>query len=1158
MKKITVFLNAVLLCLGIAFFSVGAAECAEFEGGNVSSQNYSLWSSPVESHLVLVDDGRLMRVQYLPENGGMLIEYYDSLYNLLSRKYIETDLPIYGGFFDGGDAYYLLTGQINRAESDSTEVFRITKYDKSWNKISHAGLYGANTTVPFDAGSARFHKSGKYIIIRTGHEMYRTSDGLNHQANVTIQLDSEKMEITDSYTDIMNTNYGYVSHSFNQFVKIENDKIIALDHGDAHPRSIVLLKYKTNVSSGKFVPSYYNACEAVDMLKIAGNTGDNYTNCSVGGFEISSTSYLAAITSIEQGSSSKAKNIYVSVLEKNSTSPTLKKLTNYTDTDPQPSTPHLVKTASDRFMIMWEKGESVYYGELDKQANLIGNIHSLVGSLSDCVPVISGDKLVWYVWSENEVTFYEISLNSLENSRKTTVNSSHSFEIAFASGSEVTLKCTKCSETKKGSVPSSFSIWWFIKDGDGYYSSAHDSAYHPGDKTPLWVRFDAADYNEYELISSNQKAVKISYDYYGDPVAEMIGEGTSKITVRSKYSPEISKSYTVRVSHSWCEDVTKPTCTQEGKTVKVCSVCGERVTETISAAGHKMASPEIVKKATCTASGKQTVKCENCDYTESAVIDKLPHNDKTTIKAVSATCTKSGKTEGKKCSMCGKMTLEQETVPAHGHNMGDYETVKEPTCTAQGKKTAKCSRCGEEDSEAIAKTDHDEKTIIKAVSATCTKSGKTEGKKCSMCGKVALEQETIPALGHNMGDYETEKEPTCTTQGEKAAKCSRCDKSETESIAKLGHSYSEYGITKQATCTAMGEKTAYCVRCEKTVTDDIPRLSHEEKTMQAEEATCTKGGKTSGTSCARCGRVLKEPETTPKLGHDIKATVITKATKENHGEILEECARCGDAENSRVYMIKTVKAAKSRYAYDGKTPKVSVRVIDSQKNALKEGEDYTVSIVGSEKRVGTHTAKITFKGKYSGSGRVSFDIVPGKTAKITASESTSYIKLTWSEVKGATGYRVYQYNSKAKKYENIASVKGGNSYTVKNLKSGTAYKFYVKAYTKLADGKVYWGSAVKAEFATKPGKAAIKVTSTTKKTAQLSWDKISGATGYQVYYSTSKKGDYKKLKSTSAVSYKKTGLTSGKTYYFKVRAYKKAGGKVIYGQFSDIKSVKIR
>ena len=82
--------------------------------------------------------------------------------------------------------------------------------------------------------------------------MYRADDGYNHQANVTIQLDMSTMKITDSFTDVLNNNYGYVSHSFNQFIKIDSDKIVAVDHGDAYPRSIVLTKYKTSVSSGKF------------------------------------------------------------------------------------------------------------------------------------------------------------------------------------------------------------------------------------------------------------------------------------------------------------------------------------------------------------------------------------------------------------------------------------------------------------------------------------------------------------------------------------------------------------------------------------------------------------------------------------------------------------------------------------------------------------------------------------------------------------------------------------------------------------------------------------------------------------------------------------------------------------------------------------------
>lgn len=282
MKKITLFTALIIMWLVIFGFGASAVECTDFEGSNISAQNYSVWASPVKSHLVSLNDGSFMRVQYLSSDGRVLIEYYDSEYNLTSRKYIEKDLPVYGGFYAGADAYYILTGQNNPDENDSVEVFRITKYDKNWNRLSSAGLYGANTTKPFRAGSARFAESGNYLIIRTCHEMYTNpEDGLNHQANVTVQLDTENMIITDSYWSVMNSKYGYVSHSFNQFVAVDGGRIVALDHGDAYPRSIVLIKYKADVSTGKFVPSYYNTCDVTDMFSISGNIGDNYTNCSV-------------------------------------------------------------------------------------------------------------------------------------------------------------------------------------------------------------------------------------------------------------------------------------------------------------------------------------------------------------------------------------------------------------------------------------------------------------------------------------------------------------------------------------------------------------------------------------------------------------------------------------------------------------------------------------------------------------------------------------------------------------------------------------------------------------------------------------------------------------------------------------------------------------
>lgn len=180
------------------------------------SHDYSRWASVIRSYLVGCDDGRLMRV-YLGSK-GYYVEYYDSNFNLLESKTIDKELSLLGGFYAGKDAYYIVSGQNNPDELADVECFRITKYDKNWNRITSVGLYDCNTYVPFDAGSLRMTEASGYLFIRTSHTMYKSDNGYHHQANVTIQLDESTMKITDSFTNVGNSSYGYVSHSFNQFI----------------------------------------------------------------------------------------------------------------------------------------------------------------------------------------------------------------------------------------------------------------------------------------------------------------------------------------------------------------------------------------------------------------------------------------------------------------------------------------------------------------------------------------------------------------------------------------------------------------------------------------------------------------------------------------------------------------------------------------------------------------------------------------------------------------------------------------------------------------------------------------------------------------------------------------------------------------------------
>ena len=270
---------------------------------------------------------------------------------------------------------------------------------------------------------------------------------------------------------------------------------------------------------------------------------------------------------------------------------------------------------------------------------------------------------------------------------------------------------------------------------------------------------------------------------------------------------------------------------------------------------------------------------------------------------------------------------------------------------------------------------------------------------------------------------------------------------------------------------------------------------------------------------------------------------ITEITPIKEIDFSEECS---------------VSLSESAYTYNGEAITPAVSVTDSNGNRLVEGADYTVQYENGRVNPGKYTVTVTGKGLYKGEKVLSFTIAPEATRKITASQSTSSITLKWSKVTGADGYRVYVYNTKTKKYEKLKNVKG-TTLKIKDLKSGTIYKYRVRAYTK-DDGTIYGSYSAVLETSTKPATPSLKVTSTKKGVASFSWSNVAGESGYQIYYSTKKDGDYKKLASYKANTVKasKTGLKSKKTYYFKVRAYKKTDSGTVYSSWSSVKKIVIK
>lgn len=174
-----------------------------------------------------------------------------------------------------------------------------------------------------------------------------------------------------------------------------------------------------------------------------------------------------------------------------------------------------------------------------------------------------------------------------------------------------------------------------------------------------------------------------------------------------------------------------------------------------------------------------------------------------------------------------------------------------------------------------------------------------------------------------------------------------------------------------------------------------------------------------------------------------------------------------------------------------------------------------------------------------------------------SSSTENNIKLYWNKVTNATGYLLYQYNNSGKKWETIATTKSDSlSFTVKKLKSGTNYRFAVKAYV-VKDGKQVTNAGYTSLYTTTNPEKVKFTLKAGKKKAALKWKKVSGATGYIVYYKTSEKGSWKKLKTTKGTVYTKKKLKSGKKYFFTVKAYKTYKGKKYNGNYI-IKTAKIK
>ena len=255
-----------------------------------------------------------------------------------------------------------------------------------------------------------------------------------------------------------------------------------------------------------------------------------------------------------------------------------------------------------------------------------------------------------------------------------------------------------------------------------------------------------------------------------------------------------------------------------------------------------------------------------------------------------------------------------------------------------------------------------------------------------------------------------------------------------------------------------------------------------------------------------------------------------------------------------------VTLSRNYYTYNGKAKKPEVTVEVNGK--VLDENDYVVEYTDN---VEPGTAKVTATGtgNYEGTAKASYKISLDET-DITLKRSYNRVRVYWSKVTGADGYQIYRSTSKNSGYSKIATVSAGKErkYTDKGRIHNKKYYYKIRAYRKVNGKNVYGDYSPVSSITVRVSTPSIKnIYKTNSSSLTIKWTQIDGATGYRVYRATSKNGTYKRiatLKGNKTLSYKDTGRVCGRTYYYKIKAYRTVDGTIYNGSASEIKSCATR
>ncbi len=418
--------------------------------------------------------------------------------------------------------------------------------------------------------------------------------------------------------------------------------------------------------------------------------------------------------------------------------------------------------------------------------------------------------------------------------------------------------------------------------------------------------------------------------------------------------------------------------------------------------------------------------------------------------------------------------------------------------------------------------------LVKGKSATCIAEGKKDYYKCE-CGK----------------SYEDAAGTKVITDISKWSK-----------ISKKPHSYSSsYTVDKVATTTANGSKSKHCTVKGCAAKADVTTIYAASDVKLSYKSTTYSGKVKSPTV------IVKDSK-----GNTISTsnyTVQKPSGRINAGTYTYTITFKGNYTGSETLKLtinkKSISSAALSYTkttYSGSAKKPTVTVKNSSGTKLTKDTHYTVTYASGRTKVGRYKVTIKGKGNYTGTITKYFTIVP-KAPSSASAKLYGYddVKFSWSKVSNASGYDVYYKKSTANSYTHLTRTTGTSTKKA-NLTDGVKYYFKVVPYYKSGDTR-YASTKYKTASIYTLKKISTPTVSKSGTKVKVKWKNISGETGYQISRSTKKTGtNIVSTYKTTSGTYKIVKATKGKTYYYKVRAYKTVDGKKVYGPWSSVKSYK--